>query len=63
MNDNIPNSDLKIIKGNSHNVHLEKPDEFNKIVGEFLKKKMIGSILCNIFGKFNNVYKKYILKL
>ena len=42
MNDNIPNSDLKIIKRNSHNVHLEKPDKFNKIVGEFLKKKMIG---------------------
>jgi len=38
MNDNIPNSDLKIIKGCSHNVHLEKPDEFNKIVAEFLKK-------------------------
>ena len=34
---NIPNSDLKIIKGCSHNVHLEKPDEFNSVVGEFLK--------------------------
>ena len=33
---------LKIIKGCSHNVHLEKPDEFNTIVSEFLKKKMIG---------------------
>ncbi|MDA7847689.1 alpha/beta hydrolase [bacterium] len=38
LNDNIPNSNLKIIKGCSHNVHLEKPDEFNKIVSEFLKK-------------------------
>jgi len=38
LNDNIPNSDLKIIKGCSHNVHLEKPDEFNKIVKEFLNK-------------------------
>jgi len=37
LNDNIPNSDLKIIKGCSHNVHLEKPDEFNKVVEEFLK--------------------------
>ena len=35
---NIPNSTLKIIKGCSHNVHLEKPDEFNEIVSEFLKK-------------------------
>ena len=38
LNDNIPNSNLKIIKGCSHNVHLEKPDEFNIIVDEFLKK-------------------------
>jgi pimeloyl-ACP methyl ester carboxylesterase len=38
LNDNIPNSNLKIIKGCSHNVHLEKPDEFNTIVSEFLKK-------------------------
>ena len=38
LNDNIPNSDLVIIKGCSHNVHLEKPDEFNKTVNDFLKK-------------------------
>jgi pimeloyl-ACP methyl ester carboxylesterase len=38
LNDNIPNSDLVIIKGCSHNVHLEKPDEFNKTVSDFLKK-------------------------
>ena len=38
LNNNIPNSDLKIIKGCSHNVHLEKPDKFNIIVEEFLKK-------------------------
>ena len=38
LNDNIPKSDLKIIKGSSHNVHLEKPNEFNIIVEEFLKK-------------------------
>jgi pimeloyl-ACP methyl ester carboxylesterase len=37
LNKNIPNSNLKIVKGCSHNAHLEKPDEFNKIVGEFLK--------------------------
>ena len=36
--DNIPDSDLKIIKGCSHNVHLEKPNKFNAVVGEFLKK-------------------------
>ena len=39
LKDNIPNSDLKVVKGCSHNVHLEKPDEFNIIVEEFLKKK------------------------
>jgi len=39
LKDNIINSDLKIIEGSSHNVHLEKPNEFNKIVSEFLKKK------------------------
>ena len=38
LSNNIPNSNLKIIKGCSHNVHLEKPDEFNTIVSEFLKK-------------------------
>ena len=38
LSDNIPDSDLKIIKGCSHNVHLEKPNEFNKAVEEFLKK-------------------------
>ena len=37
LNDNIPKSDLKIIKGCSHNVHLEKPKEFNLAVSEFLK--------------------------
>ena len=36
LNNNIPNSDLKIIKGCSHNVHLEKPDEFNRVVEKFL---------------------------
>jgi len=39
LNNNIFNSDLKVIKGCSHNVHLEKPDEFNRMVEEFLKKK------------------------
>ena len=38
LNSSIPNCDLKIIRGCSHNVHLEKPDEFNIIVSEFLKK-------------------------
>ncbi len=39
LSNNIFNSDLKVIKGSSHNVHLEKPDEFNMILEEFLKKK------------------------
>ena len=38
LKDNIPNSDLKVIKGCSHNVHLERPDEFNIVVEEFLIK-------------------------
>ena len=38
LKNNISNSDLKIIDGYSHNVHLEKPDEFNIIVEEFLKE-------------------------
>lgn len=41
LNKYITNSDIKIIDGCSHNVHLEKPDEFNQIVSEFLEKKMI----------------------
>ena len=36
LNKNIPNSELKIIEGCSHNVHLEKPDEFNEVVKYFL---------------------------
>ena len=38
LNDNIPNGDLKVMKGCSHNAHLEKPDEFNMTVEEFLRK-------------------------
>jgi len=38
LNNNIPNSNLKIIKGGSHNAHLEKPNEFNRVLEEFLKK-------------------------
>ena len=38
LNDNIPNSDLKVMKGCSHNAHLEKPEEFNTVIEEFLKK-------------------------
>ena len=38
LSNNIPNSELKIFEGCSHNVHLEKPDEFNKTVAEFLKE-------------------------
>ena len=34
---NIPNSKLQIIDNCSHNVHLEKPVEFNNCVEDFLK--------------------------
>jgi len=37
LNSYIPDSELRIIKDCSHNVHLEKPAEFNKIVKEFLR--------------------------
>ena len=36
LNENIPNSRLQIIKGCSHNVHLEKVDEFNESILNFL---------------------------
>ena len=35
---NIPDSELRIVPGCSHNVHLEKPEEFNKILAEFLRR-------------------------
>ena len=38
LNKNIPNSDLSIFKGSCHNVHLEKPEEFNSLVLNFLSK-------------------------
>jgi|TARA_B110001452_G_scaffold158609_1_gene132023 pimeloyl-ACP methyl ester carboxylesterase len=36
LKEKIINSKLKIIKGCSHNVHLEKPEVFNNFVSEFL---------------------------
>jgi pimeloyl-ACP methyl ester carboxylesterase len=36
LNKNIPNSELKIINGCSHNAHLEEPDKINQIINEFL---------------------------
>ena len=38
LNKNIKNSELKIFKGCSHNAHLEKPDEFNDYLKNFLEK-------------------------
>ena len=38
LSDNIPNNDLKIFKGCSHNVHLERPNEFNVVIEKFLKR-------------------------
>ena len=38
LNKNIQNSELKIFKECSHNIHLEKPDEFNTSVEKFLLK-------------------------
>ena len=36
LNKNIPNSDLIIFKGCSHNVHLEAPVKFNNTIKNFL---------------------------
>ena len=36
LNKNIPNSDLIIFKGCSHNVHLEAPEKFNNTIKHFL---------------------------
>ena len=38
LKNNIPNCELKVFKGYSHNVHLEIPDKFNKYIDDFLKK-------------------------
>ena len=38
LNKNIQNSELKIFKGCSHNAHLEKPDEFNNCLKDFLQQ-------------------------
>ena len=48
LKNNISNSDLKIIKGCSHNAHLEKPAEFNKTVNEFLRSTWL--VLAEIFS-------------
>ena len=37
LNKNIPNSDLKVMKGCCHNAHLENPHKFNELVESFLK--------------------------
>ena len=37
LNKSIPNSDLIIFKGCSHNVHLEDAEKFNNTVRDFLK--------------------------
>ena len=36
LNKNIKHSRLEIFKGCSRNVHLEKPDEFNALIKDFL---------------------------
>ena len=36
LNNNIPDSDLKIFNNCCHNVHLEQPQKFNQVVEDFL---------------------------
>jgi pimeloyl-ACP methyl ester carboxylesterase len=39
LNKNIPNSDIVILKGCSHNTHLEVPEKFNEIVKNFIENQ------------------------
>jgi pimeloyl-ACP methyl ester carboxylesterase len=39
LNKNIPNNEISIFENCSHNVHLEKPEEFNECISKFLNKK------------------------
>ena len=39
LNKNIPNNEISIFENCSHNVHLEKPEEFNECINKFLNKK------------------------
>ena len=38
LNKNIPNSSLIVFEGCAHNVHLEKPEDFNRTILNYLKK-------------------------
>ena len=38
LNKNIPNSSLFVFEGCAHNVHLEKPEEFNRTIINYLNK-------------------------
>ncbi len=38
LNKNIPNSSLFIFEGCAHNVHLEKTEEFNRTILNYLNK-------------------------
>ena len=37
---NIPDSSLAVVPGCAHNVHMEKPDLFNRLVGDFLTERL-----------------------
>jgi len=39
LKQNIPNCDIVILKGCSHNVHLEVPEKFNEIVKNFIENQ------------------------
>ena len=39
LKENIPNSSLEIVKDCAHNIHLEKPEIFNRIVLNYLNKQ------------------------
>jgi len=38
LNRKIKNSELRIVSGSGHTVMVEKPDEFNRIVGNFIRE-------------------------
>ncbi|WP_282605511.1 alpha/beta fold hydrolase [Pelagibius sp. Alg239-R121] len=37
---NIPDCSLAVVPGCAHNVHMEKPDLFNRLVGDFLDERL-----------------------
>jgi len=55
----IANSSLAVVPGCAHNVHMEKPNLFNTIVGDFLRR----GVLCFILTAYSLPKRIYIKSL